>query len=288
MQVWTETTVAVASACAEAVASFLLDLGSPGLVTEESESVVTLTAYLAPNARSQLDALEAFCDRLRQTIAPDLPAARITTRRLQEQDWAHNWMDHFPPLAIGKRLYVVPPWIADVPAGRVAVVIDPGLAFGTGHHATTQGCLMLLEEIVAGGGVRRALDVGTGSGILAVALAKLGVSDVCAVDIDSEARRAAVENCRRNGVADRVHVGPDLAALGGSFDLIAANLLSSLLIELAPMLAVRVGRKGHVVASGILLAEVPSVAASFAEQALGESGRIATGEWVTLDLVRSS
>ncbi len=284
---WTETTVTVARAHAEAVASFLLDLGSPGLATDESDSLVQVTGYLAVEAESQLRELRALCDELAAST-PGLPATRIETRRVEQEDWAHAWMDHFPPLCVGDSLYVVPPWLTDVPAGRIAVVIDPGLAFGTGHHATTQGCLVLLERVVRSGRVRRAVDVGTGSGILAIALSKLGVEEVWAVDVDAEARRAAGDNCERNGVADRVRIGTELADAAGRFDVIAANLLSSLLIEMAPALAAALAPAGHVIVSGILDAEAADILAAFAAQGLHESGRVTgsgAGEWVTLDLV---
>lgn len=274
---WTEVTVAVPSVFGEALASFLLDLGSPGLVTDDGQPTVTFTAYLAADARQQLAALRAFC--------ADISAvARITTNNLPAQDWAHNWRDHFPPLAIGERLYLVPPWINDLPTGRIAIVIDPGLAFGTGHHATTQASLLLLERAVAAQPPHRALDLGTGSGILAIALAKLGVAEVCAVDSDSEACRCARENCARNGVSDKVKVVGALGETSGRFDLVVANLLSSLLIELAPALAAALAPGGQLIVSGILLPEVADVAGAFAAHGLAEHARIAMGEWVTLHL----
>ncbi|MBI1818619.1 MAG: 50S ribosomal protein L11 methyltransferase [Deltaproteobacteria bacterium] len=288
---WTETTVAVASPHAESVASFLLDLGSPGLVSDEAESAgepqVTLTAYLALEATDQLAALRAFCDQL-AIMDPALPPARIATRVLQREDWAHNWMEHFPPLTIGERLSVIPPWISDVPAGRIAIVIDPGLAFGTGHHATTQGCLELIEQHASGRSLECALDVGTGSGILAIALAKFGVAHVAAVDIDPEACRAACENCARNSVSHSVSVSEHLPAAGERFDVIVANLLSSLLIDLAPNLRARLAPTAHLIASGILLSEAEAVRAAFAAVGLVEHDRTSTGEWVTLDLAAIS
>jgi len=287
---WTETTVTVARTHAEAVASFLLDLGSPGLVTDDGDPIVRLTGYLALEATTELVALRRLCDELGGTT-PGLPAARIQTRVIEQEDWAHAWMDHFPPLAVGERLYITPPWVTAVPAGRVAIVIDPGLAFGTGHHATTQGCLTLLEHDVRGRGVQRALDVGTGSGILAIAMVKLGVDEVWAVDTDPEALRAARGNAERNEVAGRIYFGNALGDATGIFDLITANLLSSLLIELAPALAAVLTPDGHLITSGILLAEAPDVLAAFEQQGLNERRRTTgsgAGEWMTLDLVRRS
>jgi ribosomal protein L11 methyltransferase len=176
------------------------------------------------------------------------------------------------------------------------VVIDPGLAFGTGHHATTQGCLTLLERRVRDGGVRRALDLGTGSGILAIALAKLGVAEVWAVDTDADACRVARENCERNAVAERIRICDRLELAPGPFDLVAANLLGPQLIELSPVLAAVLAPCGHLIASGLLICEAPAVTAAFAAEHLVESERVqrssvdtvgSPGDWVTLDLARS-
>ena len=286
-ELWTEATVDVASDCADAVASFLIDLGSPGLITEEREQVVTLTAYLDADPDAQLRALRAFCDNL-IAASPGTPVVKIATRPLPQADWAHNWRAHFPPLTVGQRLYIIPPWIHEVPRGRIAIIIDPGLAFGTGHHATTQSCLTLVESIVAARPTARALDVGTGSGILAIALAKLGVAEVHAIDIDPEARRAAMENCARNGVAERVRIGEEVPSASPPFDLIVANLLSSLLIELTPMLTAALARGGHLIASGILVGETDAVVQAFAKRHLVEHTRLVCGEWVTLDFTAAS
>jgi ribosomal protein L11 methyltransferase len=273
--------VTVPAAHAEAVGSFLLDLGSPGLVSDDASDAVTLTAYLAAEPAEQLAALRAFCADLAGG-EPALPPARIQTRPLRPEDWAHNWMEHFPPLAIGQRLFVVPPWITDLPPDRVPIVIDPGLAFGTGQHATTQSCLVLIERAVAARRVVRALDVGTGSGILAIALAKLGVSDVWGIDHDPEACRAARANCARNGVADRVRISDALQAVAEPFELIVANLLSSLLIDMAPTLTELVARDGELIASGILTSEAPALATAFQSHHLREHDRVVAGEWTTL------
>ena len=280
---WTETTVTIAGELAEAVGSFLLDLGSPGLVTEERAGTVTLTAFLATDATAQLAALQVFCDDL-QAVAPAAAPARIATRPLPQSDWAQAWMEHFPPLAVGERLYIVPPWIRDVPADRTSIVIDPGLAFGTGHHATTQGCLILLERALCNRSIARALDLGTGSGILAIALAKLGVAEVEAIDVDAEACRAARDNCARNGVAQRVHIGTQFTG-ATRFNLIVANLLSSALIQLAPSLVAALAPAAHLIVSGILITEAASVGAAFAAHSVIEHSRIEAGEWVTLDLI---
>jgi ribosomal protein L11 methyltransferase len=287
---WTETIVAVAPEHVEAVGSFLLDLGSPGLVTEEGDGAVTLTAYLAADAREQVTALALLCRALAE-LSPAARTATILTRPLPQDDWAHRWKDHFPARSVGDRLYVVPPWIDRFPEGRIAIVIDPGLAFGTGHHATTSTCLTLLERIVTSNPVTRALDLGTGSGILAIALAKLGVTDVWATDIDPIALQVARENCERNGVIERVQFTDNWRVLPDPFPLVVANLLSSTLIQLAASLASIVAAAGHLVVSGILQSEGDAVCQAFARCGFAEHAQVSGGEsdetWLTLDLLRS-
>ena len=119
---WVEIIVEVASPQAETVASFMLDLGSPGLVTEEGSRLVKLTGYFVPDAQQQLSALPVLCADL-AAMEPELPPARITTRTLPQEDWAHDWQKHFPPLAVGQRLYIVPPWIDNLPSDRLSIVI---------------------------------------------------------------------------------------------------------------------------------------------------------------------
>src|SRR5262249_6957713 len=153
-------------------------------------------ALLAARVRTYTEGLRAL-----GLAAPDAP----TVRPLADADWGEAWKAHFRPLPVGTRWLIVPPWeSAALEPGRLTLVIEPARAFGTGHHGTTAGCLVQLEEIVERDAPTSAIDLGTGSGILAIAAARAGVARVLAVDEDPDAVAAARANAARNGVADRV------------------------------------------------------------------------------------
>jgi ribosomal protein L11 methyltransferase len=184
-------------------------------------------------------------------------------------------------------LFVHPPWVSDVPAGRIALCIDPGMAFGTGQHATTRGCLELLEEAMRSTHVTRVLDIGTGSGILAIAAAKLGAKEVCAADVDPDACRVAFENAALNGVADRIEVFGSLQAVKGTFDVILANLFAPQLIELTDEILQRLAPGGWAIGSGILVGEAQQVIDAWSNAGLALRTQRPEGEWVTVGFQRN-
>ena len=170
---------------------------------------------------------------------------------VQEEDWANAWRAYFKPFRVGQRLVVIPSWESyELQEGEIPLYLDPGMAFGTGTHATTSLCLRLLEKVVKPGA--RVLDVGTGSGILAIAAAKLGASPVVAIDIDPVAVRVAQENVAKNQVAVDVRettvdkVEPD------GCDLVVANIIAAVIIDLLPEFAGRMKPGGKLLASGII------------------------------------
>jgi ribosomal protein L11 methyltransferase len=172
---------------------------------------------------------------------------------------------------VGRRLLVCPPWETPPAAlanGRLVVVIEPGRAFGTGGHGSTRSCLELLERALAAGAVAHALDVGCGSGILAIAAAALGVPRVDAIDLDPDAVAATEDNARRNAVGDRVR--PAVADVDGwagpPAPLVLANLLAAAHATLAPALLARVTPGGSLIAGGLLAHEVPAVTGVFAAE----------------------
>jgi ribosomal protein L11 methyltransferase len=266
---WTAVTITAALPLVEAIESVLFDLGAPGLETEERGAETRITAHFET---APLAALARYLDDLAASH-PALPRPHLTTAMVTDSGWAENWKAHFPPLAIGERLYVHPPWIAEVPAGRVPIVLDPGMAFGTGHHASTRGSLVLLERALGPHPRARVLDLGTGSGILAIAARKLGAGDVWAIDIDPEACAVAAENAAVNAVHD-LHISTDLDAAGGPFDVIAANLLAGLLVDLAPTVAARLAPGGIVIGAGLLTVEGDAV-----RDAWRAAGLEAADEW---------
>ena len=179
----------------------------------------------------------------------------LTTENLAEDDWAEGWKKYYKPIHIG-RLSVVPAW-EDYKAkeGEIIVRMDPGMAFGTGTHETTRLCMSMLEKYLEPG--CKMLDVGTGSGILAVAGAKMGAEKVCAYDIDPVAVRVANENFAVNGVADRVVCGVSDLLLGvdrkeAPFTLVCANIVADILIRMAPDIGSFMAVGGKLIASGII------------------------------------
>jgi len=210
-------------------------------------------------------------------ISP-LPEARFRT--LAEADWAEAWKAQFQPLRLG-RILVTPSWI-DPPAGGEGVVLrlDPGMAFGTGLHPTTQLCVAALQDLLQGGEV--VLDVGTGSGILAIAAMKLGAARCVAVDIDAQAARVATANAARNAVVVDVRCGGIDRAPDAAYDVVVANLLAGLVIDLAAALRERTRPGGHCIVSGILADQADSVSAALVAAGFEMPRAAASGDWVAL------
>ena len=267
---WTAVTVIASPPLAEAIESFLLDQGAPGLQTEERDGETRITAHFAE--APPLDAVARYLDGLAE-LHPALPRPRVETDTVTDSGWAENWKAHFPPLTVGDRLFVHPPWITEVPPGRVPIVLDPGMAFGTGHHASTRGCLVLLEAALRDRPGARVLDLGTGSGILAIAARKLGAREIWAIDIDADACAVAAENAAVNDVHD-LHIGTDLAAARGPFDVVLANLFAAQLVEFAPTIAGRLAAGGAAIGAGILAAEAEAVASAWRA-----AGLLADDDW---------
>ena len=179
--------------------------------------------------------------------------------RVEDEDWVRRTQSQFQPLQVGERLWVGPTW-HQPPAGMAAVVrLDPGLAFGTGSHPSTRLVLAFLEAEVRGG--ESVLDYGCGSGILAIAAAKLGAVRVDGVDVDPEALDTAAANARANGVSLRLALPGE--PLRSEYDIVVANILAQPLIVLAPLLAARSAPGGRIALSGILAAQAPEVAAAY-------------------------
>ena len=189
----------------------------------------------------------------------DLP---YTTAALREYDWAHSWQKYYRPMAVGEKLYIVPEWerdTADIPAGATRLLMNPGLTFGTGSHASTQLCLEGLEACTRKGD--RVLDLGCGSGILAIAALCLGAGQAVGVDIDPKAVDVAYENAALNDIGkDRyaVLVGDVLSSgalretLGGGYDVVVANIVADVIIGLAPMVRQFLKPGGLFLCSGII------------------------------------
>jgi ribosomal protein L11 methyltransferase len=254
----------------EGVTNRLWELGAVGVVEEATPGAAALRAFFPPGADTVSLAAD-LRDYLGHLAALALPGAQggVDVTPLADAAWADAWRAHFQPVPIGRGLLVCPPWEAPEPElahGRVVVLIEPGRAFGTGGHGSTKSCLELLERALAGAGVPHALDVGCGSGILAIAAARLGVRRVDAIDVDPDAVAATEDNAGRNGVADRIRarVATVDGWTGSAAPLVLANLLAAAHVTLAPTLAALVTPGGSLIAGGLLAHEVPVVAGTFA------------------------
>lgn len=297
---WLEMHIKVPVAAADLVGDALMDLGCSGVTVVEhvldtfeapaeilpEGDTLTLRAYF-PETDDPEPLRQAIYQRLCELTAylPQLTPALPECHRLASEDWASNWRQHFSPFRVGERLVIQPSWVETDPAGAETVLIlDPGRAFGTGTHATTSLCLDALAEIAASEQPpARVLDVGTGSGILAMAAAALGATQVLACEIDPEACQVAEENIALNHLSERITVTNGLLEeLDGTFDLVFANILAKENIRLAPHLLARMHPGSYLLLSGILNEQEAEVIAAFAAWPLTRVDILRRQEWSCL------
>ena len=213
----------------------------------------------------------------------------IVTRRVEESSWADAWKEYFHVERVSRRIVIKPSWREYTPRSEdIVIELDPGMAFGTGQHATTRGCLALLDESVRPG--MAILDVGTGSGILAVAAAKLGAASVLAVDVEPQSIAVTRENADRNGVGAAIRVA--LGSLGDAWpfpespvalaDLVVANIHARVLLELADSLRATMRPGGVLLLSGVIDERETDVQAAFVGLGLHHQRTLADGDWRTL------
>jgi ribosomal protein L11 methyltransferase len=255
----------------------LQNQGFPGWVDESAGEGFDYLLYLPqePGWQERLAVLQRTCS--------DLGAQLTTHGQVRDEDWAENWKRFYHPLQVGKHLVVCPSWetYAATPDQKV-VILDPGSAFGTGYHWSTRLCLEFLEEVEPCGPV---LDLGTGSGILAIAAHKLGFGGITALDNDPVAVKVAAENVQVNGI-DSIAVGLADSAPAGPFALITANLIASLLVEMAASLAGCLARGGKLICGGIIRERRDEVVDAFRAQGLELLSFKEQEDWVSLLLVR--
>ncbi len=295
--------VEVPAYLADAVANFFTELTGHGVKLEDLEPhpeegpLVRVTGYLAPEQTETglIKKVYAYLAELEE-LHPGEFKFSVETRPLPEEDWACVWQEYFKPFRLGRRLVIKPSWEVYVPEpDEVVIEIDPGRAFGTGHHPSTALILErleeLFEEVFGPSGLEPyVLDVGTGTGILAIAAAKLGAREVVALDIDPEAAEVARENVLRNHLHDKVHVSTTpVWELMDAFDLILANISAYELTLLAPKLAELLNPGGHLLLSGFLKEQAVEVCQTYEHQGLKPVHQKIDrefGEWVMLDLKR--
>lgn len=302
MSRWIEVSLRADGESAEAIAEVLARYGHQGVSIEQvgippdawDETEVPppqqlmLRAYFPDDDRldSTKRELEAALGHMRLMY----PMPRPGYRALEAADWAEAWKAHYQPLRIGKRLLIRPLWIEVSPApGDVEIALDPGMAFGTGTHPTTQLCLEALERLIEP--AQDVLDLGSGSGILAIAAAKLGARKALALDIDPIAVEATAANARANGVGDKVIAerGSLENVLGAArrFDLVVVNILARVILQLTEQRLGEVVRPGGaVIFSGIIDSQLDEVEAALRRSGLQATARRQQGDWMLVEAKR--
>ena len=284
---WLEIAVPAHAEAVEAVSEILSRVGYNGIAVEVPlrpgrGTDHTVKAYVVEDADAFAKVSDVR-DALGHLQAFGLgPIGELVARLVDDKDWLESWKAEFVPSRSGAFL-VRPTWSEAIPGDAVELVLDPGVAFGTGLHPTTQQCLEALSALALEG--KSVLDVGTGSGILAIAAAKRGASPVVAVDTDTLAVDAARENAVRNGVA--IPVGRGSAAdVPGRFDIVVANIVSAVLQRIAPDLAARLAGGGTLLVAGISAPAERETRAAFAQAGLSVLDRTVRDDWVALALRR--
>ncbi|MEJ2587592.1 MAG: 50S ribosomal protein L11 methyltransferase [Deltaproteobacteria bacterium] len=280
---WLEISIAIDEVAHDALGSFLFDMGCTGIVTSD-EGGQTLKAYLP---------LSQVLEDTRQDIAQFLktlpaifslqapPVLRFS--KLADQDWHVAWRRFFRPTRVSPDLLVLPEWepISHDISGHV-IRMDPGPAFGTGYHATTRMCLRAMEAVIPDGPWTM-LDVGTGSGILALYAAMLGARKIVAIDNDPEALRWAQRNIRLNGLSDAIHTtSTPVEKLHGQFSVVCANLILEEINRLLPAISARTALKGWMILSGILRDQVSTVIKRVEALGIQRWDTLHEGEWACL------
>jgi len=281
--------VAAPEEAAEGMTNFLWELGALGVVEERAPGGRPgLRAFFAPSTeRAPIEAsVRTFVEGLRVLGFEGLEEPR--TAAVPDTDWNRAWRDHFRPLPVGRRLLIRPPWEPGPSTDRVAIVIEPGRAFGTGHHGSTAGCLEALEVVVAERRPALALDLGTGSGILAIAAVRLGVARVLALDEDPDAVAVAAANAAVNGVGDQVRcvVGGADARVEPPAPLVLANLLTAAHERLGPAYRRAVAPGGVLILGGILDAEAAALETVVGDHGFALRRRRSVDGWSTLEFER--
>ena len=270
--------VRIAPEAEDAVAEMLGKLtGQPVTVSRDVDAqVATVSVYFERHSDCPADVRRAIKESLKRLAGCglDIGKGRVSLRALRREDWAESWKRHFRPLVIGRRLLVKPSWSRREPErGQAVVVLDPGLSFGTGQHPTTHFCLAQLAAAKKPDIEQSFLDIGTGSGILAIAAAKLGYRPVRGFDFDAESVRVARENAARNGVAELfTPLRRDLLKMPSPkeprYDVVCANLLANLLLAARDRILAHLRPGGRLVVAGILAREFAEVQGGYEQAGL--------------------
>ena len=251
---------------------------------EKLQGLSCIKLYLEDSDKAGLSRLETLLEKLR---GGDLGELKLTAKALAEENWEESWKDNYPPQPIGEKLIVLPYWRAEETEGRLPVILDPGLTFGTGAHPSTQMVVETMETVVKPGAA--CLDLGSGSGILSITALRLGAKSAIGVDIDPKAEDIARENAAYNGFA-----APEFTALtgnviadkalmaelsAGKFDVVLVNIVADVIIGLAPVLPRFLGEDTTLICSGILDSRLSDVVAALEQAGLTVTATRAKEEW---------
>jgi ribosomal protein L11 methyltransferase len=290
MKRWLVVTIFIPKALGEAVSNFLMEQGIRGIeeVDEDLKSQ-GLRAYFPEDGKEKriLHALRRYLKSLKKII-PEIPRTQIITASVPEQDWGENWKRFFKPVQVTSRFVVKPPWSkVRLRRGQIPIDITPGMAFGTGTHATTLLCIRALEERLKKRGLS-VLDVGTGSGILSIIAAKLGAREVWGIDIDGVAVENARENIEKNHVSTLVRIRKGgIGCLQKKFDVVVANIDLKSLRRMRRPLSNHLKIRGFLILSGVLKDEKDRLRQYFIETGLLEWEKdTEKGDWVCLTFKR--
>lgn len=281
-QVWNLVTLNIAHDAEELASAALFDMGTTGTITlEETDSSMKLGAYF--NAQADVEAIACAIEAEFARVGLRGALFSISISGIPEQDWMQKWKEGFEPVEIGERLMIAPSWkLPGEGQSRRVIQIDPGMAFGTGTHETTRMCLEAVEKRWRGVSL---LDVGTGTGILAIAAAMLAPdSHITAIDIDPQAVAVARENIEINGVTGSIDIaeGQPSDYAGRRFDVVVANLTAEVIIGLIDHLAGCLSQSGLMILSGILTTLRADVERAITESGLTVIERREAGEWTAL------
>ncbi|MDK1028944.1 MAG: 50S ribosomal protein L11 methyltransferase [Anaerolineae bacterium] len=304
MKTWLEVSLSVDGEQAEAVADVLARFAPNGVLTEQGADYVDdegqgmpsgpiiVRAYLEMN--EQLEDTQQKLEESLFYLGMIQPLPKPTYKKIADQNWMEAWKQHYKPIPVGKRLIIVPVWLESPKPNRIPIKIDPGMAFGTGTHPSTQMALVLMENVFSSP-PSIVIDVGCGSGILSIAALKLGAQTALGVDIDLESVKNASENAKNNGIGDEFIVGQGSVkeVLENKFHikrapLVVANILAPIIIRLfEDGLADLAEPGGRVILSGILLEQEPALLEAGQAKGLDLSERNQIEDWVGLSFVKS-
>ena len=294
---WLEITLSAPFELCDALSNFMEELGTQGVFQEEPEengfndtgatdAAEEIKAYLPLDRETdkKIDLLNNYIRNL-SDLFPDLETPSFTRKKIADPDWGELWKKYFKPLKIGRNIIIKPTWERYTPTSRDIVIdIDPGMAFGTGHHPSTRLCIIAIEDIALKNRTFEkwnVLDIGTGTGILAICAAKMGAGSVAAVDLDPKAVEIAGINVSINGVEGNVDIiNRDASMCEGNFELIIGNLTAATLMKLQPSIISMMKPDGYLVASGIIDRDAKNVEKLFRAEGIMLHDIKSEEEWV--------